>query len=736
MITKKKTSLLSGLALGLSLGLAVPSGAVLNISNSPQTFSTCPRIAVDSRGVVHVIWAEMYSSFTGDCFYLRSEDAGRTWAKPVNLSRNSKVYAYGERICDVDVDGLGRVYAVWIESNVLKLARFVDGNWKDAVTVASARANMNTPKIAANPQGDLHLAWWTEDGTVFARSEVGGAWEDVRALSVPGLRSKFTDIGVGPRSVYLAWMEGAGGGYRSVYAWRSVDAGSKWSAAATLPSTGNEEQHPIVVVDSNDQPHIVWSPELTGGGVRYVAYTRWAGGGFTAPEPISSENIIHYPSLAISGRTLFACWQVGSYRAGRAIGFNIRSEGVWKGEEFVPGSRGSTFSDIGAGPSGDNVYVVWDASNDIFIAKVVESPHNLPPVAGFTAAPASGDYPLDVKFDASASYDPDGKIVAYDWAFGDGKTGEGKTVRHTYAGKGRFTAQLTVKDDQGAQGTATRTVEVNKPNVPPEARFTFSPKTGDTPLEVAFDASGSRDSDGLIVAYEWSFGDGETGSGKTIKHAYRNAGTFEIRLAVEDDCGGRGPASRTITVLKPNVPPVAEFGFSPSTGISPLDVGFDASASRDSDGRIVAYLWDFGNGAAGSGRVVRHTYTKKGTYTVRLTVKDDRDGRAVKDAALNVLNLFAPLNIRWETVADRALFHARYITDVRWERNPANDSIATIVGFRIYRKRSEEASTAYRLVEELNAGIYTYRDYDVGGIGLYTYTVTAVDSQGHESPIE
>jgi hypothetical protein len=77
-----------------------------------------------------------------------------------------------------------------------------------------------------------------------------------------------------------------------------------------------------------------------------------------------------------------------------------------------------------------------------------------------------------------------------------------------------------------------------------------------------------------------------------------------------------------------------------------------------------------------------------------------------------------------------------YITDVGWERNPANDSIATIVGYRIYRKRSEETATAYRLVEELNAGIYAYRDYDVEGSGLYTYTATAVDSQGHESPIE
>jgi PKD repeat protein len=738
MVMKLKNNLFLFYVLifGLSLGLAARAGAATNISNSPGTFSTCSRIAVDSRGVVHVAWVEMYSDYTGDCLYARSEDAGRTWTTPRNLSQSSKVYASGERTCDIDVDGLGRVYAVWIESNVIKLAQFVDGAWQNPIAVATARASMNTPKIAAGPQGDLYIAWWTEDGTVFSRSKVGGAWEDVRAVSAPGLRSKFTDIALGNQFVYLTWMEGTSGGYRAVYAWRAAAAGSSWSSPGALPSTGYEEQHPIVVADANDIPNVVWSPELTAGGVRYIAYTRGTGGGFTAPERISSETVLHYPSLAIRGQTLFACWQTGSYRAGFSINFNIRTGGAWKGEESLPGSRGSTFSDISASPTGDIVYVVWDAANDIYFARAVESQENLPPVADFALSPASGDFPLTVAFDGSASYDPDGKIADYGWAFGDGTTGKGKTIRHAFTGKGTFTVRLTVRDNRGAKGTATRSVEVTKPNVPPDGRFTFVPKTGVMPLDVTFDASASRDADGRIAAYDWTFGDEGTGSGKVVKHTYRKAGTFKIGLIVTDDRGGRGQASGTITILKPNVTPVAEFKFSPSTGICPLDVGFDASASHDPDGRIVSYLWDFGDGAADSGRVVRHTYAIKGTYTLRLTVKDDRDGQAAKEAALIALNLQPPLNVRWETYADRALFYTRYITDVRWDGNPENDSIATIVGYKIYRKKSQDAATAYRLIDEVGASVRTYRDYDVGGTGLYAYTVTAVDSQGHESPIE
>ena len=72
----------------------------------------------------------------------------------------------------------------------------------------------------------------------------------------------------------------------------------------------------------------------------------------------------------------------------------------------------------------------------------------------------------------------------------------------------------------------------------------------------------------------------------------------------------------------PNVPPTAAF----TSNCDHLGCAFDGSGSSDSDGSITSYAWDFGDGATGTGASPQHTYDAAGTYTVKLTVTDDRGG--------------------------------------------------------------------------------------------------------------
>lgn len=92
----------------------------------------------------------------------------------------------------------------------------------------------------------------------------------------------------------------------------------------------------------------------------------------------------------------------------------------------------------------------WRADND----------GNQAPEASFTADPTSGEAPLSVSLDATASDDPDGTIDSYDWAFGDGSTGSGDTTGHQYVSAGTYTVTLTVSDDDGDTDTTTVTITV------------------------------------------------------------------------------------------------------------------------------------------------------------------------------------------------------------------------------------------------------------------------------------
>ena len=87
-------------------------------------------------------------------------------------------------------------------------------------------------------------------------------------------------------------------------------------------------------------------------------------------------------------------------------------------------------------------------------------PINQSPNASFSANPTSGNAPLQVTFDASNSSDSDGRIISYDWDFGDGTTGSGETVTHTYYSADDYSVSLSVSDSDGAVDTAWKTVSV------------------------------------------------------------------------------------------------------------------------------------------------------------------------------------------------------------------------------------------------------------------------------------
>ncbi|HEC89111.1 MAG TPA: PKD domain-containing protein [Thermoplasmatales archaeon] len=148
--------------------------------------------------------------------------------------------------------------------------------------------------------------------------------------------------------------------------------------------------------------------------------------------------------------------------------------------------------------------------------------------------------------------------------------------------------------------------------------------SGYTNQLIYFDGSTSYDSDGNIVSYKWSFGDGSTEYGEKVSHKYAESGKYIVTLTVKDDDGATAIDSTTVNIIAnpENQAPIANAGGPYYAGVGE-SIHFDASASYDSDGEIVSYLWNFGDGEKTFGETVYYSYDSEGTYIVTLTVTDN-----------------------------------------------------------------------------------------------------------------
>ena len=263
---------------------------------------------------------------------------------------------------------------------------------------------------------------------------------------------------------------------------------------------------------------------------------------------------------------------------------------------------------------------------------------------GAPVAVAGGPYlgvkNVAVSLDGSASSDADGTLVSYAWdCDSDGSvdvTQSTPVAVCIYAGVGTYTATLVVTDNDG--GTATDTATVNIPAVGPTADA-GGPYAGTQGVPIALDGSGSADSDGNIVTYEWDCeGDGVfefiSFNANDVTCMYPTVGLYTLRLQVTDDDGLTDMATTMVALA--NILPVADAG-GPYTGTEASAIAMDGTGSGDTDGVLVEYSWDCDSD--GLPDVILPTpsgatcsYVASGSYTVTLTVTDN-DGATDSDTA-------------------------------------------------------------------------------------------------------
>jgi PKD repeat protein len=186
------------------------------------------------------------------------------------------------------------------------------------------------------------------------------------------------------------------------------------------------------------------------------------------------------------------------------------------------------------------------------------------PTAVINVTPSqSGIAPFTVYFDASGSSVVSDcgscSIVSYDWNFGDGTTGTGITIEHTYAAAGTYNVILTVTDSNGNTGYDSVTITVSEPGAPSEITVTATPTEvdpggGDSAITANVkDAEGNAVTNGTIV----TFG---TTSGSLLATSVPTLGGFATTTLTLSSEGSAtvtavcGSVSDTVIVTCPPVP--------------------------------------------------------------------------------------------------------------------------------------------------------------------------------------
>jgi PKD repeat protein len=313
--------------------------------------------------------------------------------------------------------------------------------------------------------------------------------------------------------------------------------------------------------------------------------------------------------------------------------------------------------------TGDKVGQCSNTHTDDVLIKVIEAPQAV------FEAPARAPQAAAVKFDASAST-PD---AHYQWDFGDGNTGEGLHVEHSYAQAGRYLAKLTVTGTNGGDCNSASSQQALVINAPPIAAIA-NVSTLKTHELVFFDGGESRDPDGALTGYAWDFGDGNQASGVQVTHRYQQPGTYSASLSVTDDAdlpNSQTTSAREVTV---NAPPQAAFDSAP-IACPGAALSFDGGQSSDADGAIVKYAWDFGDGNRGEGRQIQHSYADPGDYSVILKVTDDHG---------ETTQLRKPLRVNHAPVLPPRPLQRACPGEIRFSAADARDHDGEISAYRWY----------------------------------------------------
>ena len=361
---------------------------------------------------------------------------------------------------------------------------------------------------------------------------------------------------------------------------------------------------------------------------------------------------------------------------------------------------------------------VSDAAGNLDLATFdVTVVDTTPPVAD-----AGEDREIDpgttLYLDATGSSD-NVRIASYAWTFvyqDQDIELDGAMPSYFFEAAGTYLVTLTVTDMAG--NVDTDTVNITVPALEPPSADAGEDIEVNQGAFVTFDASGSSDNLG-IVTWSWSFlveGVPVTSEDEVWDYMFAVAGTYEVKLRVEDAVGFHAEDTMTVTVNDMTVPVPAHQEDVMADQWE--EVTFDASASTDNVG-VVSWTWAFtyeGEDRFLEGETVQFTFDVPGEYLVTLNVDDAAGHTGGTAFFVRVRDIEAPLAPRLKDI------EARAGDEVTFDGVAATDNVGVVSWTWTFEEGGETVTLEGMQVE------HTFDEP-----GEYEVTLTVVDANRNEA---
>lgn len=361
----------------------------------------------------------------------------------------------------------------------------------------------------------------------------------------------------------------------------STAATSLWTAQGLQLIQEEGKWHIFIVTDNNNFYHFTSGNSLDQ--TLTLEYTTTFGGIMVNPQNIQMSKVGSDWIGIIPNKLLFSIVR---------IQFPQGCMGT-PSSSYAPSPAGISFPPSNLGYNTFELKeTLANGSTQYFLDSVfVEIP---PPAARFSYGSACLNSPVDFIDSSSICY---GALNGWLWDFGDGNTSTASAPSHIYTSTGNFQVSLTVYSSNGDSASTLQNIFVH---ALPTAWFT-RPDSACAGSDVLFTDSTSSN-DGVVQQWNWNFGDGNSGTGNTLTHAYINSGVFTIELISNTEYGCMDTSNRTINITPG---PISNFQVFNTCAGETAQFNNLTTATGTS---ILSTLWNFGDSNTSSSSSPSHGY--------------------------------------------------------------------------------------------------------------------------------